>query len=712
MRQVLISKGRAIIAEVPAPKAGIGEILVKVEFSCLSLGTEMSGIKSSGIPIWRKVLNKPEKALATIQLAKNIGVSRTWKLIKRYQEAASPSGYSASGVVVAVGEGVKGIACGERVACAGSKYAHHSEYIRVPINLCTLLPENVSHKDASTVTLGAIALQGIRRAKPQIGEVFVVMGLGVLGQLTVQILKANGCRVIAIDIDEGRVKLAQTLGANIGIHASDAESMEEVAILTDGYGADGVIITAATTSDSVVSNAFKVTRKKGRVVLVGDVGLNLRRSDFYEKEIDFLVSTSYGPGRYDSNYEESGLDYPISYVRWTENRNMAEYLKLISEGKIHISALVSSTYALEDADNAYESARLSESDRLLILLDHSKSLEYRTKVKASQKKLQAEEKIKIALIGAGAFAKSTHLPNLEILSDRYTLRAIGSRNGHIASSLAKEFGAEYSTTSYQDILDDEEINSVLISTRHHLHAEMALEAMVKGKNVLVEKPLAINQKQLDMLRNFYETSTEKNLPVLMTGYNRRHSIYARKIKEFLQNRNNPFIVNYRVNAGYISRDSWVHGSEGGGRNIGEACHMYDLFMYLADAEVTELSAHSISPKGGYYQKNDNFIATLKFSDGSLANLIYTSMGSNSIPKEQAEIYCEGKMAILNDYKSLEIYGQDRVSFKTTIQEKGLREELLAFADAIKNGFLDSEMYLQLQVAQIAINIEEIINGRS
>ncbi|QWE29000.1 bi-domain-containing oxidoreductase [Polynucleobacter sp. AM-7D1] len=712
MKQILISKGQAILEEVPAPQAGPGEILVKVDTSCLSIGTEMGSIKSSGIPIWRKALNKPEKAVATLKLASSIGVAKTWQLIKRTQSASSPTGYSASGVVMSVGRGILDVTPGDRVACAGSRYAYHSEYIRVPRNLCVTLPDKVSLRDASTVTLGAIALQGIRRSQPQLGETFVVIGLGILGQLTVQILKANGCRVIAMDVDAGRVELAKTLGANVGICALDSEGLEEVAILTDGVGADGVIITAATESDDVVANAFKVTRKKGRVVLVGDVGLNLNRDDFYKKEIDFLISTSYGPGRYDAKYEELGLDYPIGYVRWTENRNMGEYINLISEGRVNITPLITKIYPFTDSEHAYANLNLGSPQKLLVLLEYPKESDYSTRLEeVKSRRSQTVSPINVALIGAGSFAKSAHLPNLNKLPQRFTLKAIASRNGHIASSLAKEFGAKYSSTSYENIIADEEVDSVIISTRHNLHAEIVIAALKKGKNVLVEKPLAINQAELDQIKSFYaEVSREEKFPVMMTGYNRRHSIYAIKMQEFLDGRKNPFIINYRMNAGYIPGENWVHGDEGGGRNLGEACHVYDLFLFLSRSKMVEWSAHSISPKGSFYQRNDNFIATLKFADGSLANLIYTAMGHPGLPKEQAEIYCDGKVAVLSDYRSFNTYGGKDFSFKTPLQEKGLKEELIAFADAIDGGISLSDICIQIESAEIALNIEKAILG--
>jgi threonine dehydrogenase-like Zn-dependent dehydrogenase len=332
VKQVLIRQGQAVVEEIPAPQVEPGTVLVRVDHSCISIGTEMSGIKTSSLPLWKRALKQPENVKKVVEMAVSQGVSRTTSVIQGRLSSGQPTGYSAAGTVLEVGEGIDDLQPGARVACAGAQCAHHAEIIRVPRNLTVPIPDNLELAVASTVTLGAIALQGVRRAQPTLGEVFVVLGLGILGQLTAQMLKANGCKVIGTDLDRKRIAIAQQLGMDIGIHPEDGDNIQQVARLTDGLGADGVIITAATPSDEVVSTAFQMCRKKGRVVLVGDVGLNLNRADFYQKELDFFISTSYGPGRYDNNYEEKGLDYPVSYVRWTENRNMAEYLRLVAAG--------------------------------------------------------------------------------------------------------------------------------------------------------------------------------------------------------------------------------------------------------------------------------------------------------------------------------------------------------------------------------------------
>jgi predicted dehydrogenase/threonine dehydrogenase-like Zn-dependent dehydrogenase len=711
MKQILFQKGHAIVAEVPVPVIGPNEVLVRVRVSCLSVGTEMSGVRSSAMPIWKKALQRPEKVVSTLKMASAMGVKHTWSLVQEKHDAVHPTGYSASGVVMDVGAKIHDISKGERVACAGAQCAYHAEYICVPRNLCTPLPSELDWENSSTVTLGAIALQGVRRAQPTIGENFVVIGLGILGQLTVQLLHVNGCRVIGVDLDRDRISLAKKLGMALGIHPDD-DNYEQVARLTDGVGADGVIITAATPSDSVVSTAFKICRKKGRVVLVGDVGLHLDRADFYKKEIDFLISTSYGPGRYDNRYEEQGLDYPISYVRWTENRNMAEYLRLLSEKSVEVDPLISDRYPISEAPAAYASLSTGSTKSMMVLLtypdseakpNHSLRLNPSISTVAGQ--------IRVAVLGAGGFACATHLPNLRTLCKRFTLQALVTRTSHNAVAMAKRFGAVYASTDYLEVLSDPDVDAVIISTRHDLHGAMALEALKAGKHVLVEKPMVLSSDELDALDKFISGADEQTSPILLTGFNRRFSPYARRMAEILRGRSGPFMINYRMNAGYIPHDHWVHGSEGGGRNLGEACHIYDLFTYLANAEVSKVSAHSIVPQSHHYGRTDNFVATLSFTDGSVASLIYTALGARDYPKEKAEMFVDGKLAVLEDYKRLDVYGARGQALKTSIQDKGLKEELIVFAEAINSGEWPNPWWQQLQTARVTLLVEKLITSK-
>ncbi len=722
MKQVLIKNGSAHVVEVPVPQLESGEVLVRVQVSCLSIGTELSRLRGSAVPMWKKALAQPEKVATVVKMAASQGLRRTWSLIQEKRDDFYATGYSAAGIVVAFGPDVQDLPISARVACAGAQYAHHAEYIRVPRNLCAPIPDEVDFESACTVTLGAIALQGVRRAQPTLGETFVVVGLGILGQLTVQMLRANGCRVIGTDPDRSRIAIATTLGMEHGQHPDDAD-FETVARLTDGYGADGVIITAASPSDAVVSSAFKMCRKKGRVVLVGDVGLNLNRADFYVKEIDFLISTSYGPGRYDQRYEEGGMDYPISYVRWTENRNMAEYLRLIAAGRVLVAPMVAARYPIEDATAAYNA--ISGSNKPLVaLLTYpaeaikdvpSRSLTLKTKRSAGT------GKIRIAVVGAGGFARSAHLPNLQSLADRFELRAVVTRSGQSARAVADQFGASYCSTDYQEVLADPDVDAVLIATRHNLHGTMALAALQAGKHVLVEKPLTLTVDELEALDSFITGSAAESdsfitgsaaesLPQLLTGYNRRFSPYARRMAELLKDRSGPFMLNYRMNAGHIPMDHWVHGSEGGGRNLGEACHIYDLFTFLADSDIKEVSAHAISPQSHYYGRSDNFIVTVSFGDGSVACLTYTSLGHKDYPKETADLYVDGKLAVMTDYIRLDLHGTKTPPMTTRIQDKGLREELIAFSDAITQGTWAIPWWQQLQTTRLALMIQDQITS--
>lgn len=666
-----MKQGTVNLEEVPDPTPEPGFHMVRVSHSCISTGTELSGLKSAAMPLWKRALTQPDKVKKAIKMLATKGYSKTKSIIQGKLSAGSPTGYSAAGFI----EGSL-----TRVACAGAQFANHAEIIQVPDNLLVPIPPNLDFASASTVALGAIALQGIRRAQPTLGETFVVIGLGFLGQVTAQMLMANGCRVIGMDLDSKRLELAESFGV-------ECHDVADV---------DGVIITAATVSSQVISTAFNLCRKKGRVVLVGDVGLNLKRSDFYQKELDFFISSSYGPGRYDDRYEEKGFDYPMGYVRWTENRNMEEYLRLLSEKKIDIAPLIHSIFPVEQAADAYKLLGESDPKPLIVLLSYSQSGTVQKVVANPQAKPINKEQIQIALIGAGGFAKEMHLPNLQSLKE-YSLRAVVSRSGHNAKATAKQFDADYSTTDAKEVINDPDIDAVIIATRHHLHASLALEALRAGKHVLLEKPLALNEAELQQILDFYASTPDA--PILLTGFNRRFSKYAEGIFQKVQKRVSPMILNYRMNAGSIPLDHWVHGEEGGGRNIGEACHIYDLFTYLTGAKVIRIEAQSIKSS-----TNDNFIATMTFHDGSIATLTYTSLGSKDYPKEQLEVFVDGKVIVLNDYKLL-----SEPKIESKIAEKGQKEELIAFAKAIQGGGVwPIPLWQQAQAMEIAFQVEKLL----
>lgn len=716
MKQVLIKNGKAIVDKVPAPQCEPGTVRVGVHYSCISAGTEISSMKKSGMPLWQLALNQPQHVKKVIQSINHYGISRTYSLVTGQLAAGLATGYSVAGEILAVGRDIKKWRIGDRVACAGAKSAHHAEIIVAPQNLTTAIPENLSYAQAATVTLGAIALQGVRRTNPSLGENIVVIGLGILGQITAQILQANGCHVIGMDIDGARVELAKKLGMEMGLTLPCDHEIETVQRFTQGHGADAIIITASNANSSIIASAFKMCRKKGRVVLVGDVGLSLNRQDFYQKEIDFLISCSYGPGRYDEKYEEQGLDYPMGYVRWTENRNMSEYLRLIADGKVKINELINETMPIDQACEAYQALNNPQSTvkPLIVLLQYPQNQEVYSSRVINNPIIQhsVKEKIRLAVAGAGHFAKGMHLPNLTKLNQHYQLRAVMSRTGHNAKATAHQFSADYSTTEYQQLLEDKEIDAIIITTRHDTHAQMALQALEAGKHVLVEKPLALNREELQAIMEFY-SQNKVSLPILLTGFNRRFSIYSQQIHQLIAERSGPMIINYRMNAGYIAMDNWVHGPQGGGRNIGEACHIYDLFTFFANSPVIHISAHPIASKTDYYSVTDNFATTISFADGTIANLIYTALGNKQYPKEQMEIFFDGSVISLSDYKSLSVVGKKFKGIKKTTPNKGQFEELMEFAKSIQKGCdWPIPLWQQIQATEISFQVERQLRSQT
>lgn len=702
MKQVLMKKGQVIVEEVPAPIAGDNEILVQVCYSCISTGTELSGIKSSGTPIYKKALENPQNVKKTLEMIRKQGLAKTVATVKNKLEGGGPLGYSAAGIVLQVGTGIKDIRRGDRVACAGAGIANHAEFIVAPRNLLVKVPETLELDIASTVTLGSIAMQGIRRADPKLGEFVAVVGLGILGQLTSQMLRANGCKIVGIDVDQRRVDLALSLEMDKGLNSTEDNIVDEVVKFSNGYGVDSVIIIASTKSSEVINQAMEMCRKKGKVVIVGAVGLNLKREEYFKKELDVLISTSCGPGRYDEEYEHKGVDYPYAYVRWTENRNMQEYLRLLEDKKINIKPLIERVYSITEARKAYKELQAAEIKPLIVLLEYNKESIPERKIVTSTKKL-SRGKINVALVGAGSFAKEVHLSNLQKLSDLYNIYAIASRTGSNAKAIATQYDAAYATTDFRKVLQDKDVDMVIIATRHNLHAQMAIVAAKAGKAVFVEKPMALNRQEL---RKLVET-LEETKSSFMVGFNRRFSPYAQSIKEIVKHRLNPMIINYRTNAGFIPKEHWVHTEEGGGRNIGEACHIYDLFNFLTESEVDSISASSIDPKSEQYARNENFAAIIKYKDGSVCNLIYTALGTYKVSKEQMEIYVDGKIIYLDNYKRLKIFGARIKGMETRTQQKGLCEQLIEFARDVKegNGYT-IPLWQLVQATEVSFEVEE------
>lgn len=710
MRQILIKDGSVIVADIPAPMVGAKNILVRVAYSCISSGTEIVSVRNSGLPLYRRALRQPENVAKVLRMLREEGIQRTYDRVRGRLASGTPTGYSAAGSVIAVGAEVEGFAVGEKVACAGAGVANHAEVIDVPVNLAVRVPGDMDLRDAATVTLGAIALQGIRRTQPTLGETVLVVGLGLLGQLTVQLLHAQGCRVIAIDPDDKRRDMARLQGASVLPTTAD-DYIEQVFRLTDGNGADAAIITAASRDDDIVSRAFRSCRRKGRVVIVGDVGLNLRRSDFYAKELDLLISTSYGPGRYDPYYEEGGQDYPLGYVRWTENRNMEAYLQLLAQRRVRLEMLEPRSYTLADAAAAYASIGAQGSNSLLTFIEYPKQTVHpERKVVLPMRSRSRANRIRVACVGAGSFAQATHLPTLQKLKSDFELRTVVSRTGTTALAVAQHYGAAVAATDYDAVLSDPDIDLVIVTTRHNLHASFALKALQAGKHVFVEKPLALNIAELDMIEQFYAGGRNDQRPLLMTGFNRRFSPALVAARKALEQRVGPMIIDYRMNAGYAPSSHWVHGPEGGGRNIGEACHIYDVFQFLTASTWLDVNVSRIATTSRYYRTDDNFVATMSYADGSVCTLTYTALGARSYPKERMEIFFDGTVASLDDYKSLTVSDGRARGWSAETSRKGQLEEMQALAGALRQGLpwpisLDD----QLATTRLSFAIQTALN---
>jgi predicted dehydrogenase/threonine dehydrogenase-like Zn-dependent dehydrogenase len=685
MKQVFVKSGSVTVDDVPAPILDENGVLVEVAYSLISTGTELSGVEQSGKSLVKQALEQPEKIRKVIDHLRSQGIQKTIAKVREKTGEARPTGYSCSGIVIQVGEGVTDVRPGDRVACAGAGIANHAEIVLVPRNLVVKVPDGCDLRNAASVTLGSVAMQGVRRADPRLGEIVAVIGLGLLGQITVQLLKAAGCRVVGFDVEPRRVEMAKRLGMDCGFVPSEIDVENEIRYLTGDHGVDTTIITAASESDAITQQAMEITRRKGRVVVVGAVGLGLKRSPFYEKELDFLISCSYGPGRYDERYEEKGLDYPYAYVRWTENRNMQEYLRLIAAGQVHLESILEREYPLDQAQEAYEELQSPEEKPLSALLAYplgtgrAQSDKLRTKVPVNPRSVSG--KINVALIGAGNFAKGMHLPNLRKLSDLYHLRAVVDIVGPNAKATAEQFGADYATTHYEDVLTDDDVDMVMITTRHNTHAPIAVEAAKAGKAIFVEKPMALHQGELDTLVNVLK---ETQVP-FMVGFNRRFSPAARRVKEILEGHQSPLMILYRVNAGYLPPDHWTQTDEGGGRIIGEACHMLDLFQYLVGpAKAVEVvMSTAIASQVEHVSPMDNVAVTVRYDDGSVATLLYTALGTPDFDKEYVEVYADGKVLVIDDYRALGVYGALVKGWTSQVQDKGHLQELVEFAKCIR-----------------------------
>ncbi|MET0623134.1 MAG: bi-domain-containing oxidoreductase [Pyrinomonadaceae bacterium] len=686
MKQLLqnLKTGEGAVADVPAPVAQRGRVLVRAAASLVSAGTERAFVELGRKSLLGKAKERPDLVGKVFEKVKSEGLLSTLQSVREKLDESHALGYSAAGVVVEVGEDVTEFRAGDRVACAGTGYAAHAELLSVPKNLCVRLPDGVEFESAAFATVGAIALQGVRLAEPTLGESVVVVGLGLVGQLAAQLLKANGCRVFGVDLDESKVELGMRLGADDGCVAGPGVK-ESVLRWSRGRGADAVLLTAATQSDEPVELAGEISRLRGRVVAVGLVGMNVPRQSYFQRELTLRVSMSYGPGRYDPEYEERGHDYPLPYVRWTEGRNLEAFLDLVASGAVQTAPLVTHRFPVEEGARAYQLISGDAGEPYLAVLinyDAARELERNVANRISNLKFEiSNSQVRVGMVGAGDYARRMLLPNFK--AEGVEFASIATASGVTARDVGTRYGFARFVSGADEVLADEPVNLVVIATRHDTHAELARRALGRGLDVFVEKPLALNDEELDGLLDAARGSRAR----LMVGFNRRFSPHARAAREFFKGRRAPLSILYRVNAGRVPRSHWTQDArEGGGRIRGEVCHFVDFMQYVTGSRVTRVYAESVTSDDRESVDDDSVFITLKFADGSNGTIAYLAEGDRVLPKERVEIFGAGRSFVVEDYRAAVSYSGGRETRdRLRAQDKGQREQARAVCAALREG---------------------------
>lgn len=689
MKQIIqnLKSGETILENVPAPLVRAGSLLIQTSRSLVSLGTERMLVEFGNASLIQKARQQPDKVKMVLDKIRSDGLMPTLEAVFNKLGQPLPLGYCNVGRVIAVGSGVTEFQVGDRVASNGP----HAEIVSVPKNLCAKIPDEVSDDAATFTVIGSIGLQGIRLLQPTFGETVVVIGLGLIGLISAQILKANGCRVIGFDFDQDKVDLATQLGIIAVNPASGTNQAKFVEEQTGGIGADAVLITASAKGNEIISQAAQMSRKRGRIVLVGVVGLDISRADFYEKELSFQVSCSYGPGRYDENYEQKGQDYPIGYVRWTEKRNFEAILAAIKSRQLNVESLVTERVPLADYNRIY--GTIGSSSAIASLLIYENRVDLRPVVTLSDCSFQKGKGV-VGIIGAGNFTSATLLPALKPLNAQ--LKYIVSAGGLSATTLAKRAGFALASTDYREVLADGEVDLVMITTRHNLHAPMVLDSLRAGKHVFVEKPLCLNEEELAEIERVYSSQliAHTSPPLLTVGFNRRFAPLAQRMKSLLGQGNMNIVAT--MNAGFIPPSSWVHDPlVGGGRVIGEACHFIDLCSYLADSRVVAVCMNAM---GSAPQENsDNASILLRYADGSNAVINYLSNGNKAYSKERIEVHSQERTLILDNWRTLTGFGFKGFTSQKGKQDKGHAAQFRLLVERVKAG------------GKVLIPFEEIVN---
>jgi polar amino acid transport system substrate-binding protein len=672
MKQVLhdFNKGQIILADVPRPGVQPNSVLVRNLFSVVSPGTERAVIQGRSRNVVRTALERKDLVQRVMAKARRDGILAAMQAVKRKLEASLPLGYSCAGTAVEVGSDIGDIRPGDRVACAGAGFACHAEYVCVPRMLCARVPDGVAPDAAAFTTLGAIALHGVRQAEIACGETVAVIGLGIMGQLVCQIVEAAGGRPIGLDIAPARVEIFRKLCRGSAVVAG-AGAEQQVIELTEGRGADRVIITAASRSNEAIELAAAIARDRGRIVVLGGVLMQLPRQPFYEKELELRLSRSYGPGRYDAEYEIGGVDYPVAYVRWTENRNMQEFLRLVGNGAVRPLELVTHRYAIEDAVKAYDAMGNSAAPPLgMVIAYPSESSERAPQRVTLRSRPRPKGKVGVAVVGAGNFARSVLLPTLAKMSD-VSLEAVASARGVNARDLATKYGCDFCTTSFDEVIASDKVDAVFIATPHNLHADQALKALAAGKAVYLEKPLCISEEQLARL----EEGVRGAEACLFVGFNRRFAPMTVRMQEVFAGRKSPVTLHYRVNAGALPSGNWYTAPEiGGGRIVGEACHFVDFAKFIVGRPVREVTARATA------ESRDDVVVMLHFDDGSVATISYVTSGPSAYPKEYVEVLGADKACVIDDFQRFSLCHGRRKEEVAAKQDKGHRAALAAFIE--------------------------------
>ncbi|GHT67079.1 oxidoreductase [Bacteroidia bacterium] len=671
MKQIIqdLKSGQTILEEVPSPQVREGCVLIQTTHSLVSLGTERMLVEFGKANLIDKARQQPERVKQVLDKIKADGLMPTLESVFNKLGLPLPLGYCNVGKVIAVGKGVSSFRIGDRVASNGN----HAEVVCIPQNLAAKIPDNVSDEEASFTVIGSIGLQGIRLLQPALGETVIVIGLGLIGLVTAELLKANGCRVIGTDFDPQKIEIAKAKGIIAFNPATDGDVVKFVLEQTNQTGCDGVIITASAKGDEIIHQAAEMSRKRGRIVLVGVVGLGIRRDDFYKKELSFQVSCSYGPGRYDENYENCGQDYPVGFVRWTEKRNFEAVLYAISSGALDVKPLISEIVPLNEYEKIY--GDMKKKGVIASILKYPEQIENHTKVRIETAHFAASTG-KMGIIGAGNFTSATMLPALQ--KANASIKYIASAQGLSAKIAAKKANAEYATSDYKEILNDKDVDLVLITTRHNAHARMVMDCLNADKNVFVEKPLCLNETELDEIMEIYR---QKRL-ILTVGFNRRFSPFAVKMKQL--SGSSPMNIIATMNAGFIPPEVWVHDLQtGGGRIIGEACHFIDLCSFLSGSKVISacMSSLGINPA----ENTDNVSILLKYANGTNATIHYFANGSKAYSKERIEVYSQERTLILDNWITLKGYGFKGFSIMKNRQDKGHKAQFALLNERIKTG---------------------------